>query len=144
MKCKLIINKECEEEVVIYAHRRSKLVDEIERLVETDATEFTGYREGEIYKLSPSEVFCFIAEDNKVYALTDKGRLRIKLRLYQLEEILSNGFIKINQSCIANIKEIKNFDASISGTLTVIFKSGYKDYVSRRNVKAIKERLGVK
>lgn len=144
MKCKLIINKEYDEEVLIYAHKRSRLVDEIERLVESDANELVGYHEKEAYKISPLEVCCFIAEGNKVFALTDKGRLQMKLRLYQLEEMLDGSFIKINQSCVANINEIRKFDASISGSLTVTFKNGYVDYVSRRNIKNIKERLGVK
>ena len=42
------------------------------------------------------------------------------------------------------IKKIKKFDTSVSGMLTVTFKNGYRDYVSRRNLKSVKERLGVK
>ena len=56
---------------------------------------------------------------------------------------LGTDFIKINQSCIANIRQIQRFDTSFSGTLRVIFKNGYTDYVSRRQLKAVKERLGL-
>lgn len=144
MKFRLIIDKEREEEVLVYSHEKTKLTDEIEKLVENSAKELVGYIEREAYKISPSEICCFVAEDNNVYAITDKGRLRVKLRLYQLEEMLDGNFIKINQSCIANIREIRKFDVSLAGALRVTLKNGYSDYVSRRNVKNVKERLGVK
>jgi len=143
MKCKLIINKEHEEEVLIYAHRRTRLTDEIEKLVADGSKEIIGYIEREAYKLSFAEITCFVVEDNNVYALTDKGKLRLRLRLYQIEKIIDGSFIKINQSCIANIKEMKKFNATISGTLTVTYKNGYSEDVSRRNIKKVKERLGV-
>ena len=58
--------------------------------------------------------------------------------------MIDDTFIYINQGCLANINLIDRFDASIGGTLLIIFKSGYKDYVSRRQLKKIKERLGIK
>ena len=59
-------------------------------------------------------------------------------------EILSKSlFIKINQSTVANITKIERFETSIGGSLSVRFKNGYRDYVSRRNLKKIKERMGI-
>ncbi len=143
MKCVITIDKEHEEEVLIFAHEKTKLIEDILNLINNENM-FTGYSEGEIHRLNLSEISCFTVEDNKVYALTDKDKLQIKHRLYQVEEKLSDDFVKINQSCIANIKKIKKFDSSVSGMLTVTFKNGYRDYVSRRNLKSVKERLGVK
>ena len=143
MKCTLIITDEHEEEVVIYARERTKLTDDIEALVIGSVPELIGYKENQTVKLSSDSVYCFTVEDNKVYALTDSEKLQIKLRLYQLEEILPDTFVKINQSCIANIRKIERFDTSISGTLLIKFKNGYKDYVSRRQMKAVKERFGL-
>ena len=143
MKCTLIITDEHQEEVVIYARERTKLTDDIEALVIGSVPELIGYKENQTVKISSDSVYCFTVEDNKVYALTDSEKLQIKLRLYQLEEILSDTFVKINQSCIANIRKIERFDTSISGTLVINFKNGYKDYVSRRQMKAVKERFGL-
>ena len=55
-----------------------------------------------------------------------------------------SDFVKLNQSCIVNIKKIECFDASLGGALKVTLKNGYRDYVSRRQLKAVKERLGLK
>lgn len=144
MKLKIIIDRNREEEIFVFAHERTNLIDEIECLVNDYQKEIIGYTCGGVHKLIPSQITCFVVENNKVYAISEKEKLQIKMRLYQLEEMLGDGFIKINQSCIANINEIKKFDTSISGTLKVVFKNGYSDYVSRRNIKTVKERLGVK
>lgn len=144
MKLKIIIDRNLEEEILVFAHERTKLIDEIECIVNDYQKEIIGYIDTGVHKLSLSQISCFIVENNKVYAITQNEKFQIKMRLYQLEEMLGVGFIKINQSCIANINEIKKFDTSISGTLKVIFKNGYSDYVSRRNIKTVKERLGVK
>ena len=143
MKCELHIDKSLEEKVLIYAHEKNKAVEEIYNFVANQDIELIGYKDNEIIKINPNNVNCFIVEDSKIFAITDSEKLRVKLRLYVLEEILGESFIKINQSCIANIRKIKKFDSSISGTLSVVFKNGYIDYVSRRNIKSIKERLGL-
>lgn len=144
MKYTIIIDKNREEEVVVYAKEKSTLIDEIERLVSDNNLELIGYdKNGEGVKLIADEVYCFTVEDNKIFAITEKDKLRIKCRLYQLEEALPEYFVKINQSCVANIRKVARFDTSVSGTLLIKFKNGYKDYVSRRQMKAVKERFGL-
>ena len=143
MKCKTIIDKNREEEVIIFAHERNETVESIERIVSSTQLELIGYSGKSAVKLEWSEVYCFSVEDNRVYAVTEKEKLQLKLRLYQVEEMADKGFVKINHSCVANIKHIKRFDASVSGTLRVIFKNGYTEYVSRRQLNTVKERLGL-
>lgn len=143
MKYQIIIDGSHPEEVLVYAHRESELTRSIARLCEDDAFELIGYRDREMLRLNLGDICCFIVEDNKIYALTKNGKWQLRCRLYTLEEALPDGFVKINQSCIAHIKMIERFDASFSGSLTVCFKNGYTDYVSRRNMKKVKERLGL-
>ncbi len=143
MELEIVIDKEREEKVLVYAHEKTRLVQEIEQLVHDNAFELIGYHDKTAVKLNPNDVDCFITENNKVFAISQNEKLQLKCRIYQLEENLSDGFIKINQSCIANIKRIERFQASVGGLLTVVFKNGYTDYVSRRNLKNVKERLGL-
>ncbi len=143
MKLQIVIDPNRDEEILIYAHEKTPLICEIEELVKSNSVDLMGYTENETVKLNLSDVYCFFTEDNKVYALTQNEKYRLKSRLYQLEEILNDNFVKINQSCIANIKKIDRFKATVGGSLTVIFKNGYVDFVSRRNLKNVKERLGL-
>ena len=144
MKYTLNLNKEREEEIIIFAHEKSELIESIEKLVQNDSLVLVGYKGQQIFKLDFNDIFCFTIEDSKIYAITENDKLQIKRRLYLIEQILDNNFVKINQSCIANIKKIDHFDASISGSLIVIFKNGHRDYVSRRQIKLVKERIGIK
>lgn len=142
MKCTTFLNEDREEEVLIYTHSRTKLVSEIERLCSNDSLELIGFKEKSIIKLSVSDVFCFVVEDNKIFAIFENDKILIKKRLYEIEENLDSSFVKINQSCIVNIKKIDKFEASFSGALMVTLKNGYRDYVSRRRLKFVKERIG--
>ena len=64
MKYTIIIDKNREEEVIVYAKEKSKLTEEIERLVSDNNLEFIGYdKNGEGVKLTVDEVYCFTAED---------------------------------------------------------------------------------
>ena len=143
MKCYTYINETEEEKVLIYAKERTKLVDEIESLVKSTNIDLTGIYNEEIIKINVNDVSCFISENNKVYALIDEKKYQIKQRLYQIEEMHLKSFIKLNQSCIANKNRIKKFESTIGGALKVIFKNGYIDYISRRELKNVKERMGL-
>lgn len=143
MKFRFFIDSNREEEVIIYAHEKTKLIDDIKNLVAENNFELFGFNNREAVKLNLADIYCFVTENNKIYALCENEKFQLKGRLYQLEENLPENFIKINQSCIANMKKIKKFDATFAGTLVVVFKNGYQDFVSRRNVKKVKERLGL-
>lgn len=143
MKCRVIIT-DSQNEVIIYTDKITPLTKEIERLCDQERAELIGYSDNEIIILEPYEISCFISEGDRVYALVNDKKLRIRSRLYTLEQEYSKHFVRINQSCLANISMIKRFNVSLWGALEVHFKNGYKDYVSRRRVKAVKERMGVK
>ena len=143
MKCTVKIDPNAEEEVVIHAHARSALVDEIEGLVRCHSIELIGYKEDKIAVLRPSEICCFCVEGGKIYAMTVCEKWQLKQRLYTVEAMLDAGFVKINQSCIVQLKHVVRFESSIAGALTVILKNGYRDYVSRRQLKIVKERMGL-
>ena len=144
MRCSTYIDKNRDEEVIIYAHEKNQIVLDIENIVKSSSVELKGFIGDEIVIINPINVACFISEDNKVYALIDDKKYQIRYRLYQLEEMEFNkNFIKINQSCYANIKRIKKFESTFTGALKVIFSNGYVDYISRRELKNVKERMGL-
>ena len=142
MKYSIIIDKKREEEVIVYAHKRNETVERLEAILKEHETEIAGFRGDQIIMITPNKAICYTVEDSKTYAVTESGKYRVKLRLYQLEEMLDRDFVKINQSCIVNVGMIESFRTSLGGSLMVILKGGYRDYVSRRQVKTVKERIG--
>ena len=144
MKFKLIIDETEEERVIVYAHAKTPLIEDIKALVEEKESELVGYTNEEALCLSTKDIFCFTIIENRLYALTENEKLLIKQRLYQIQDTLGEDFIKINQSTIVNRKKIDRFATSIGGALMVKLKNGYKDYVSRRQLKIVKEKMGIK
>lgn len=147
MKYTLHIDEGRDEEIIVYAHSKTKLIEALERLIneeKLDTTPIIGYSGEDIIEVDPDQVHCFFIEGKKLYASMDKRDVLIKRRLYEIENVLGSSFIKINQSTIANAKHIERFSVTIGATLTVHFKNGRRDYVSRRQLKSVKERLGIK
>lgn len=143
MKCEIIIDPNCEERVDIYIKEKHPLAERIQQLAQQDAPELLGYSGSQIVRLDPGCIHCIAVIGSRVYALCDKQRYLLKERLYTLEEKLPECFVKINQSCLGNIRKMERFDTSLSGTLKIRFKNGHTDYVSRRQLKLIKERIGI-
>ena len=143
MKFKLIINKDAEEEIVATVHSRSSLTQRIEEMVLDFSGEdfLLGYRDDEMRKIPFEKIECITVIDRKVMAIDTEGnRYLLKERLRDLDEILPSYFIRINKSTIANEQGILKFEAVFSGGVDAVFRSGYRDYVSRRCFSEIRRR----
>ncbi len=80
----------------------------------------------------------------RIFAATEEGEYRLRLRLYELEERLDRRiFVRISNSEIISLKKVKNFDLSLAGTIRVSLSDGSAAYVSRRYVKKIRQVLGL-
>ena len=143
MKVTTIIDPACEEEVIIRARSHSELVDKIEELIIGETTELMGFQDNSIVVLDYVKVDYFTVESDKTYARCGGESYRVKRRLYEIERSAPPYFVKINQSCLANTRRIARFETAFSGALRVVFKNGDMDYVSRRNLKQVKERFGL-
>lgn len=143
MKISVIIDPDCEEEVIIRARAHSELVERIRHLASGETAELVGFQGDKALVLDYVKVCYFTVENDKTCARVGGESYRVKRRLYQLEQQAPACYVKINQSCLANTRQIARFEAAFSGALRVVFKNGDVDYVSRRNLKQVKERFGL-
>ena len=144
MNFKLTIDKTQEERVEATLRSKGDFAYRLEELVRgySGDNSITAYTVDDIKVLAFSEIECVTVENGKTYALTVSGeRFRLKRKLYEIGELLPAYFMKINKSSIANRNRIEKFAAAFSGSVDVIFKSGYRDYVSRRCFADIKKEL---
>ena len=145
MKCKVIIDKGLnEDEALLCVREKTPLVDSIESYINSLEKEIYGYKDKEAVCLNISDIYCITIEDGRVIAVLENEKYYLKQRLYVIEEQLGPSFLKINQSTILNTAKIKKFSASFGGCLMVTLKNGFKDYVSRRQLKQVKEKIGGK
>ena len=143
MKYKVIIDDTQEESIVITAHNKSDLILEIERLIEKDSLKLYGYKDEKIVPLEMNDVYAFYTLDGKVFASLKDEILLIKERIYQLEDLVKESFLKINQGCLINMKKIARFESNLGGSIKVVMKNGYSDYISRRELQNVKSRMGI-
>ena len=146
MKFKLIIDKTKDEEIVATVREPSALTEQIQQLVleYTGTDRITAYGEDDTKILKFQEIVCITVPDGKTYAVDVTAKqYRLKQRLYELEAVLPSSFIRINKSAIANETQIERFVANFSGAVDVVFKGGYREYVSSRCFAQIKRRYGL-
>lgn len=141
---KFRFEKSDKNEIVAYANHKNNLINMIESLCLNDDFSLIGYSGNIIKELNPNLIECFITSNDKIYAIYKNERYYVKKRLYELYDEFKDSFIYINQGCLGNVSMVDHFEANLGGALIVVFKSGFKEYVSRRQIKNVKERLGIK
>lgn len=115
----------------------------IDRLSEEKSQIISGSKGEKVEVIEQGDLVRIYANAGKVFAVTDKGKYEIRLRLYEMEKRLHSGqFVRISNSEIINLKKVKNFDLSFTGTICVELVNGTTTYVSRRYVSKIKTILG--
>ena len=143
MRFKLQIDKQKEEEVVATVHQPSELTRQIEELVRSydGQDRIVAYTEDEMRILPFSDIECITILGGQTQAICQNGKhYRLKYRLWELENMLPESFIRINKSAFANENRIKQFAATFSGAVDAVFHCGYREYVSRRCFAVIKRR----
>ena len=134
-----------EPKVIILTDR---MTDEVHSLVqmlsESEPKLIAGFREDTVTVLDEKDILRIYAANGKVYAVLPSGEYALRLRLYEVEERLKpQHFVRISNSEIINLKKVKSFDLSFTGTVCVILSDGTKTYASRRYVAKLKEVLGI-
>ena len=149
MKYTLFIDEGHDEEVIVYAHSKNELIERLEALINgqnLNTPPIIGYVGDDIVEVKPKDVSCFFIEDKRLYASTEKGKVLFeRIYLYRPVPTKIEGDVYTFE-CSANqaLYYFERFSVSFGAALTVHFKNGYRDFVSRRQVKAVKERLGLK
>ncbi len=148
MKIKINTNISSEFEETSITINAPELTPEIQNLInyisETNTTpnQIIANKDNQIYFIDLEKVICFFSKDKYNYVRINDGTYKIKYKLYELEKMLkAKDFIRISNSCIINIKQVKCFDTSILGTVLVKLKDNTQETVSKRNIAQIMKML---
>ncbi|WP_113928023.1 LytTR family DNA-binding domain-containing protein [Bacillus sp. P14.5] len=144
MKVNIEIHDKYDETLItIHAKEWSKELEELVKKLETKTPNRIVGSEGEqSILLSPDEIDYVFAVNRKVYASIHKQSVELNMKLYEAEELLEScGFSRLSKSAIGNLNRIKRFELAFNGSLCVHFYSGSKEYVSRKYVQEIKQKL---
>lgn len=145
MKVKVEINSlHSEVHVILRANEITQEVEDIKKILESYNNVLMGYRDDNTVLLQFNEIYRVYTENQKVFAITNSGKYLLKMRLYEIESMLTkHQFIKVSRFEIINVMEIKEIENLYSGNIKIIFKQGESTFVSRRFVSQIKRKLGI-
>ncbi|MGI6607451.1 MAG: LytTR family DNA-binding domain-containing protein [Erysipelotrichaceae bacterium] len=146
MQIEVQIDQNCQEtKIIIITNEVNEKINEIiKKLEDAQPKIIAGFKDDTVKLLEPNDIYRIYASDGKVFVETDKGNYTLNLRLYEVEQRTDNQlFLRISHSEIVNLKKVKNFDLSFTGTICVTLLNGSVTYASRRYVSKIRKVLGI-
>ena len=146
MQIEIKIDEHCtESKIIIVTNKVTDEINDIMKKLAGDQTQMiAGFQDDQVTILEPNQIYRFFASNGKVYAETELRKYVIHLRLYEVEQRLAgNSFVRISNSEIINLRKVRGFDLSFTGTICVSLSNGTVTYVSRRYVVKIKQLLGI-
>ncbi len=88
--------------------------------------------------------YYFIVEDDDVYGVLGQTKLVIRMKLYEIEELLhSKDFIRTSKYCLVNLGKIDYIKAALNSKLELLIKNGDRVEVNRSYLKEFKKALKI-
>ena len=101
-----------------------------------------GKKDGTSVPVAVDEVLYFDSVDKQTFMYTETDVLEIPLRLYMLEERLSNGsFFRASKNTIINLNKIVSFKPEFGGRMEATLLNGERLMISRQYLPALKSKL---
>lgn len=146
MKIRIEVDKEIQEdEVIIKCKQLNDDVTNIQKAL-TDIlskkAQIIFYKNNSEYYIPLSEILFFETEESSISAHTIDNIYQVKYKLYELEDILPNNFMRVSKSTILNIDYIYSITKNLTSSSIVEFQNTHKKvYVSRHYYKLLKFKL---
>ena len=145
MKVEIKVLPEAKEPcAVIYA---SEITPEIRRaaaLLEKEIPDVIPVKENDsIIVLRPDEIYMVRVENEKTVVYTKTKRYDGGKRLYEFEEILGKGFMRISKGTLANLNYLDYVESTLGGLMLLVLKNGCKECISRKYLPTFKQYLGL-
>ncbi|MCI9069801.1 LytTR family DNA-binding domain-containing protein [Clostridium sp.] len=146
MKLRIELDNQIKEnEIIIKCSELSEEITKIQNIIFeliSEKKEMIFYKGNTEYYICVDDILFFETEESLIYAHTLNEVYQVKYKLYELEEILPQNFIRISKSTILNINHIYSITRNITSASLVEFKNTHKKvYVSRGYYKVLKLKL---
>lgn len=129
------VENEGSEEIVVYCRR---ITPEVEALLERLNRKEKGgavlsfFKGDEQYYLSPREILFFETDSDKVYAHTTDNFYEVKMRLYELEKVLPDYFVRASKSTIVSILHVFSIQKGLTRVSQITFRHTHKEVYGSR------------
>lgn len=144
MKLRIEITDELtEDEIIIRCSRVDESVQKLQAFIQSlDSPKITFFKGSQEFYLPIEQILFFETDAEQIYAHTKNDTLRVKFRLYELEEILPHYFVRAAKGTIVNTTRIYAIDRNLTASSQVKFAGTHKQvYVSRHYYSTLKEKM---
>jgi DNA-binding LytR/AlgR family response regulator len=126
----------------IRCHKVTDDVQEIISFVKSRQGRLSAQKDGQSIEIPVIDIFYAESVDNRVFIYTSKESYEIRLKLYELEEMLKmKSFLRVQKSMLINLMKIKSIKPALSGRYTALLKNGEEIVISRKYVADLKTAL---
>ena len=134
-------NPDLDEDKVVIECRKltSKYLKAIDILKAQDT--IVVYKNASIYKIDVESIYYFEYVDRNVFVYTEENVYESKQMMNEIEEQMTNDFIRISRSQILNIQHIESLKPIMNGRLEARLHNDEKVIVSRQYVKTLKNKF---
>ncbi|HPZ00109.1 MAG TPA: LytTR family DNA-binding domain-containing protein [Clostridiales bacterium] len=95
------------------------------------------------FVLDPEELYMLRVENERTAVYTRTKRFDSGRRLYEFEDTLGVGFMRISKSVLINLQHLACVEPTLGGLMMVTLKNGCKECISRKYLPAFKKYLGL-
>jgi len=132
-------------EVIIKCPKVTEDIRKLESLLHSHARKLSCTKDGNTYLIDTKDILYFESVDKNSFLYTESDVYEISLRLYEIEEMLSDaGVIRSAKSQILNTHKIASLRPDFGSRIEVTMMGGERLIVSRQYAKSLKERLGIR
>lgn len=143
---RVTITKDIESGTAVEIHCRevTSETERLERYISRFDERLQATSEGNTYNVQIDEILYIESVDKKTFLYTTGHVLQTEKRLYELEELLDEKtFFRASKSVIVNLNKITKLKPEVTRNILATLTNGEVIVISRRNVKALKELIGV-
>lgn len=143
---KVTITKDIESGTAVEIHCREVTLEteRLERYISRFDERLQATSEGNTYNVQIDEILYIESVDKKTFLYTTGHVLQTEKRLYELEELLDEKtFFRASKSVIVNLNKITKLKPEVTRNILATLTNGEVIVISRRNVKALKELIGL-
>lgn len=146
MKIRIEIDeKHNEDEIVIRCSQFNNEIRNIQKALNdivSKSSQIVFYKNNTEYFLSLDDILFFETEELSISAHTVDNVYQVKYKLYELEDILPDNFMRVSKSTILNVKYIFSITRNLTASSIVEFQKTHKKvYVSRHYYKPLKSKM---
>ncbi len=129
--------------IVLYARQMTPELQAFAASLGGEEQVFTAMHGERMVILQPQEIYLVRVDQEKTCIFGKTKEYVSNKRLYEWEEQLGKGFLRISKSAIVNLKYIDSVEPGFGGSLLLHMKNGSKEYISRKYLPAFKKYLGI-